>query len=161
MIIIVLGVSGSGKSTIGAKLARALDWTFVDADAFHPPANIQKMSRGVPLNDEDRRPWLSRLRQEIEGWLRDQRHVVLACSALTNGHRRILLVDEARIKLVYLKGSYDLIQARLARRSHHFMPKELLKSQFETLEEPTNALTIDTALTPDRIVSQIRNELHV
>jgi gluconokinase len=158
MIIIVMGVAGSGKTTIGRQLSEVLHWTFADADAYHPAANIRKMSRGVPLTDEDRLPWLRALRKLIERWLSEGQQAVLACSALTSSYRRMLIIDPVRVRLVYLKGTRALIEQRLARRSHHFMPKALLQSQFDTLEEPEEAFTLDAAEPPRRVLQQIRAE---
>ena len=161
MIIIVMGVSGSGKTTIGTQLAEALHWTFVDADDFHPAANVDKMRRGIPLTEEDRRPWLSALRSQIRAWLEQQRSVVLACSALKAWYRRELLIDPSRMRMVYLKGPFSLIERRLVRRKGHFMGRELLASQYTTLEEPTEALVVDAALSPADIVQEIRKALNV
>lgn len=161
MIIIVMGVSGSGKTTIGTQLAEALHWTFVDADDFHPAANVDKMRQGIPLTEEDRRPWLSALRSQIRAWLEQQRSVVLACSALKAWYRRALLIDPSRMRMVYLKGPFSLIERRLARRKGHFMGRELLASQYTTLEEPTEALIVDAALSPADIVQEIRKALNV
>jgi len=158
MIIIVMGVAGSGKTTIGRQLAEALHWFFADADAYHPAVNISKMSRGVPLTDEDRLPWLLALRKLIERWLLEDQQAVLACSALTSSYRRMLILDPVRVRLVYLKGTPALIEERLAQRSHHFMPKTLLQSQFDTLDEPEEALTLDAAEPPERLLQQIRAE---
>jgi gluconokinase len=159
MIIIVMGVSGSGKTTIGTCLAAALNWKFVDADDYHPPANIQKMHRGSPLTEDDRRPWLAALRADIAEWLKEEVRVVLACSALKAWYRRELLLDPSRMQIVYLKGSYELFAQRLAARTGHFMRPELLASQFGALEEPERALIVDAALQPTDIVQRIRTEL--
>ncbi len=161
MIIIVMGVSGSGKTTIGSRLAKMLHWTFVDADDFHPTTNIEKMRRGIPLTDQDRKPWLSALRSQIGEWLKHNCQVVLACSALKAWYRHELLVDPSHIRIVYLKGTYELIARRLARRKGHFMRPELLASQFESLEEPDDALIVDIAQRPSGIVQQIRKQLNV
>jgi gluconokinase len=158
MVIIVMGVSGSGKSTIGERLANALHWTFADADTFHPPSNIDKMSHGIPLTDADRLPWLLTLRKLIDGWLDEGRHVVLACSALKTAYREILMGKTTQTRLVYLKGTMTLFQERMAKRQH-FMPKELLQSQMNSLEEPVDAITIDAAEPPDRMIEQIRARL--
>ena len=131
MIIVVMGTSGSGKSTVGERLATDLHWTFVDADAFHSPSNIQKMSQGTPLTDEDRLPWLRELRGHVERWLHDRKNVVLACSALKASYRDLLIADKEQMRLVYLKGSFELFHSRIARRRHHYMPEELLQSQFD------------------------------
>ncbi|HJR77698.1 MAG TPA: gluconokinase [Nitrospiraceae bacterium] len=161
MIIIVMGVSGSGKTTIGTQLAKSLHWTFVDADDFHLAANVDKMRRGIPLTEEDRRPWLAALRAQIGQWLEQNRSIVLACSALKGWYRRALLIDPSRMRLVYLKGSYSLIAERLARRQGHFMRRELLASQYGALEEPAEALIVDAALRPPEIVQEIRKELNL
>ena len=159
MVVIVMGVSGSGKSTIGAALARALGWDFVDADWFQPRTNIDKMSRGMALSEEDRAPWLETLREQIQRWLTQDRPVVLACSALRASHRRLLMVDPRHIRLVYLKGSVDVLRARLSDRRHHFMPPDLLPSQLNILEEPSEAITVDIIQPPDAIVRQVRAAL--
>lgn len=155
MILLIMGVSGSGKTTIGQRVADRLRWKFVDADSFHPPRNRQKMSAGMPLSEQDRRPWLDALREAIDRWISEGRNVVLACSALTASARRILIPDSHSVKLVYLKGPFNLIQDRLARRPDHFMPQGLLASQFDTLEEPADALTIDAGWHPDSITAHI------
>ncbi|MGQ0812290.1 MAG: gluconokinase [Nitrospiraceae bacterium] len=160
MVIIIMGVSGSGKSTVGSLLASALRWEFVDADAFHSLSNIEKMRRGISLTEEDRDPWLHELQREIVQWLKDDRDVVLACSALKAAHRDLLQCDPQRVRLVYLKGTFGLIEQRLLQRPHHFMPEGLLESQFVALEEPRNAITVDAAEQPDRIVQHIRAALH-
>jgi gluconokinase len=159
MIVLIMGVSGSGKTTIGQQLADTLRWEFVDADSFHSPSNRKKMSAGTPLSEQDRRPWLDALREAIDRWIGEGRNVVLACSALTASARRILISDNRSVKLVYLKGAFELIQARLARRPHHFMPQGLLESQFDTLEEPADALTIDAGWPPDAITAHIITSL--
>lgn len=159
MVIIVMGVSGSGKTTIGTQLAEALDWTFVDADDFHPAANVEKMRRGIPLTEEDRRPWLSALRSQIAEWLERHRSVVLACSALKARYRRELLVDPSRMRLVYLKGAYSVIKRRLSGRRGHFMGQELLASQYAALEEPDEAVVVDAGLRPQDLVQEIRKRL--
>jgi gluconokinase len=161
MIILMTGVAGSGKTTVGMELAEALGWRFVDADDFHPPANIDKMQGGEPLTDQDRRPWLSALKSQIIQWLELDQQVVLACSALKERYRRELLVDPPRMRIVYLKGSYNLIERRLAARAGHFMRKELLASQFRELEEPKGVLTVDIARPPKDLVRQIREALQI
>ena len=161
MIIILMGVSGSGKTTIGQQLAEGLGWLFYDGDQFHPQANIAKMQQGIPLTDEDRWPWLQALRTQIATWLHQGMSAVLACSALKQAYRDYLLIDEAEVKLVYLKGDYDLIRARLAQRHGHFMPPALLASQFAALEEPERAVVVDIAPPPETIVALIRQQLGV
>lgn len=159
MIVLIMGVSGSGKSTIGRLLADLLGWDFVDADSFHSQINIDRMSSGAPLSEKDRGPWLHAVRNAIDRWISEGRNVVLACSALTAFARRIVIPDGKSVKVVYLKGSFDLIQGRLARRSQHFMPQELLASQFDALEEPTDTLTIDAAWPPHTIAAHVRASL--
>jgi gluconokinase len=156
MIILIIGVSGSGKTTTGKLLADSLHWEFRDADAFHSPANIEKMRRGIPLSDADRKPWLEDLQTAIALWLRENKNVVLACSALKASYRQFLLLDSERIKLVYLKGSFELIQKRLQERHNHFMSEKLLNSQFEALEEPSDAISVDVSESPEEIVRRIR-----
>ena len=155
MIIILMGVSGSGKTTIGKQLAAKLGWAFYDGDAFHPPANIAKMQSGTPLNDEDRAEWLAAMREVVDQALRMQQSFVLACSALKQVYRAQLQADAREVRFVFLKGSFELIARRLQGRKSHFMPPQLLRSQFETLEEPQDVLTIDITLPPKKIVAQI------
>ncbi|MBR8834568.1 MAG: gluconokinase [Stigonema ocellatum SAG 48.90 = DSM 106950] len=161
MIILLMGVSGSGKSTIGKELADSLQWEFRDADTFHSPENIEKMRHGIPLSDGDRIPWLQDLLAAIKQWLEDDQNMVLACSALKAGYRKYLMPDEERIKLVYLKGSFQVIEQRLRSRPHHYMSPELLQSQFETLEEPNDAITVDISDPPEVIVQHIRASLWI
>ena len=161
MIIILMGVSGSGKTTIGARLAQALGWPFYDGDQFHPPANIAKMQQGIPLTDADRWPWLHALRAHIETCVHQGVSAVLACSALRQAYREHLIIADAEVKLVYLKGDYDLIRERLAQRRGHFMPPELLASQFAALEEPEQKVVVDIVHSPDTIVELIREQLGV
>jgi len=137
MIIVLMGVSGSGKTTVGKILARQLNWTFVDADDYHPAANIEKMQKGIPLNDEGRRPWLQTLRQHIDEACDQGESVVLACSALKHAYQDYSQqLDPEHIRFVYLRGPESLIQQRLAGRKGHFMNPTLLHSQLETLEPP-------------------------
>jgi gluconokinase len=161
MILIVMGVAGSGKTTVGQLLAKELSWTFRDADEFHPPTNIEKMSRGLALEDSDRAPWLAAMHATIETWLREDTNAVLTCSCLKAVYRQTLLVDPARIRFIYLKGSFELIDARLRQRAHHFMKADLLKSQFEILEEPQDAITVDLSDPPEIIVQKIRKALNI
>jgi len=134
--IIVMGVSGSGKSTIGAKLAVALKWDYEDADLFHPPANVEKMHAGHPLTDEDRWPWLKAIAAWMDEARRNAHHAVIGCSALKRAYRQVLIGDHSDVRLVYLKGSREVIASRLALRHGHFMLASLLDSQFGALEEP-------------------------
>ena len=136
-----MGVSGVGKSTIGEALARELDWPFIDADDFHPPQNVAKMAAGVPLQDEDRWPWLDVLNKK----LREHQDAVLACSALKETYRQRLTRGLSRFRFVYLHGSIELIAARLAERRHRYMPATLLRSQLEALEPPAQAIAVDVA----------------
>ena len=159
MITIVMGVSGSGKTTVGQLLAQSLNWDFSDADDFHPSANIEKMSRGIPLEDADRLPWLLQLQAEIDRWLLENKNVVLACSGLKASYREMLCRNQQRIKIVYLKCSFDLLATRLKTRENHYMKADLLLSQLETLEEPEDAIIIDSSQPLEVIVRQIRNHL--
>ncbi|QWG20765.1 gluconokinase [Bradyrhizobium sediminis] len=134
-----MGVSGSGKSTIADRLAQRLDWDFEDGDIFHPPSNVAKMSAGQPLTDEDRRPWLQAIADEVDRACEADQHIVIACSALKRAYRDILVHGRDDVRIVFLDGTQDLIAARLAARKGHFMPPELLASQFRTLEPPANS----------------------
>ena len=148
-----MGVQGSGKTTVGRALAERLKWRFADADEFHPAANIAKMSAGIPLDDDDRAPWLAALRAEIDRTLASNSNLVLTSSALKERYRQQLLTDG--VELVHLRGSQELIASRLREREGHFAKANLLASQFAQLEEPENALTIDIAQPVDRILEQI------
>jgi gluconokinase len=158
MIVVVMGVAGSGKTTVGRRLAGELGWTFYDADDFHSAANVEKMSSGVPLDDDDRGPWLETLGELVRGCLERGADAVLACSALKASYRECLLIDE-RVKLVYLKGDYGLVRKRLGGRQGHFMKAPLLDSQFDALEEPAPETHFDASATPDEIVARIRQRL--
>ena len=155
MVIVVMGVCGSGKTTVGVRLAERLGWEFYDADDFHSPENKRKMSQGIPLTDEDRLPWLAALQAQIRTCESEGRNIVLACSALREAFRRSLASAAKEIRYVYLYGDKTVIEARLAVRKHHYMNPDLLDSQFETLEEPEGAIRVDVAGTPDEIVSEI------
>lgn len=155
MVIVVMGVSGSGKSTVGRALARAIGAGFHDADDFHPPQNVRKMKSGRPLDDADREPWLAALAEAIQAWLSKPGTDVLACSALKERYRRRLGVDGDRVRLVYLEGSAELIRSRMQHREH-FMSPDLLESQFEALEPPANALELDVAEPVEQLVERIR-----
>ena len=154
MIVVVIGVAGSGKSTIGSKLARALGCEFLEADTLHSPANIEKMSRGIPLDDDDRSPWLSEIHARLADAYRRDSSLVVACSALKQRYRDALERGVA-ITWIYLKGSKDLLRARLQQRTSHFMKAEMLDSQVAALEEPSNVMVIDIAAPPDEIVTRI------
>jgi gluconokinase len=166
MIIIVMGVSGSGKTVVGKALAKRLAWAFEDADSWHRPSNVEKMHSGVALTDEDRKPWLQALNSSIQGWIAEKRDVVLACSALREWYRRALragVSNAASVRFVYLKGTYEEIDPRLKARSEHFMPESLLKSQFAALEEPdsSEALVVDIRPPVPAIVDSIVAGLHL
>lgn len=155
-VLLVMGVAGCGKSTVGRALADALGWAFADADDFHPPANRAKMSAGIPLADADRAPWLDALRAHIAAALAADAPLVLACSALKQTYRDHLFVNRQRMRLVYLRGSRDLLAARLAARSGHFMPAALLDSQLADLEEPADALVAEISPPAPELVAKIR-----
>lgn len=158
MIVIVMGVTGAGKTTVGRLLASELKWEFADADDFHPATNVEKMRRGIALGDDDRRPWLARLRAAIEHWIGSGKNVVLACSALKNSYRRELDVGP-EVRFVYLKGSSVLIAERLRAREGHFAGEQILAGQFADLEEPQNAVTVEIGPPPQQIVAEIRERL--
>lgn len=159
MILVLMGVSGSGKTVVGIELAEQLEWAFVDADDLHPVANVEKMARGEPLDDADREPWLQSIMQIIEELCRKGISIVLACSALKEAYREKLLATGGCVEYVHLTGSFELIAERLARRKGHYMPPSLLKSQFETLEPPTEALEVDVTPPPPEIAREIRERL--
>lgn len=152
MILVVMGVSGSGKSTVGQALAASLDWRFLDADEFHPPANVAKMAAGTPLTDDDRWPWLDRLVEEMRAIAAKGEGAVLACSALREVYRE-RLARAGDVRFVHLAGDKPTIAARIAARSHQYMPASLLDSQFATLETPAGALAVDVRLP---VAAQVR-----
>ncbi len=158
MVLIVMGVEGAGKTTIGAELARQLGWEYADGDSFHPTANIEKIRANIPLNDADRAPWLKAMHDAIQRWQQQGRNAVLGCSILKSSYRDQLPIGLG-VLLVYLKGSYELIESRLRARRDHFAKPELLASQFALLEEPTDAVTVDVASPPEAIVAEIRERL--
>jgi len=163
VIVIVFGVSGAGKTTVGKLLARGLGWHFVEADDFHPAANIKKMRSGRLLTDEDRWPWLERLREEIERLVATGKNAVMACSALKRAYRDRLRVGN-EVKFVFLRGDVALVQKRLRSRRSHFMNPDLLQSQFDDLEETRpdeEVLTIELGGTPEEIVNEIKTKLHL
>lgn len=153
MILVVMGVVGSGKTTVGSLLAQKLGWQFADADDFHPAGNVEKIRRGIPLDDSDRVPWLAALRNAILQWNAERQDAVLACSALKRKYREELRVDGVRF--VYLKGDFGLIEHRLQERTGHFASESILKSQFEDLETPDDAITVEIDKAPDAIVTEI------
>jgi gluconokinase len=163
-VVIIMGVSGCGKSTIGALLASRLRWEFEDADWLHPAANVEKMHSGAPLTDEDRWPWLDAVAAWIDHCRRSGGHGVVACSALKRRYRDILIGDRVDVRLIYLKGDEDLIARRIATRHEHFMPRSLLHSQFEALEEPEpneNPVIVSVEPRPREIVAQILSALNL
>jgi len=153
-----MGPAGSGKTTVGKLLAAQLKGEFADADNFHSPANIEKMTHGIPLHDEDRIPWLHSIREAMLQWQAQGRNVVLACSALKRSYRELLQIN-SDVKLVYLKGSYELFRDRLRARKGHYAGEQILAGQFADLEEPADAITIDAAQSPQQIVAEIREQL--
>jgi carbohydrate kinase (thermoresistant glucokinase family) len=160
MGLIVMGVAGCGKTTIGKALAERLGWDFYDADGFHPPANVDKMAAGIPLDDADRAPWLEALQELLARTIREGRHPVLACSALKQRYRDTLLKGNGGIRVVYLRGSYDLIFSRMRSRSDHYMKPGMLRSQFDALEEPADAWTVDIERPVPEIVDGILQSIH-
>ncbi|NMO16030.1 gluconokinase [Pyxidicoccus fallax] len=159
MVVIVMGVSGAGKTTVGSSLAEALGWRFLDADDLHPVPNKVKMAQGVPLTDEDRWPWLWMLSGVIGEALRQGDGLVVACSALKEAYRKVLEVDAARVRFVYLDASRELLASRLSQRHGHFMPPSLLDSQLATLEVPDSALRVDVTPPVKEVVARIREGL--
>jgi gluconokinase len=158
LIILVMGVEGSGKTTVGKLLAQSLGWMFADADDFHSASNKDKMSRGIPLDDADRGPWLSAIHNYLLDQTETGNNIVLACSALKQSYRQ-QLQKGVEITIVYLKGSFDLFHSRLQERPAHFAKANLLASQFESLEEPVDAMAIDASLPENEIVRQIKTRL--
>jgi gluconokinase len=152
-----MGVVGAGKTTVGRLLAQKLDWCFADADDYHPAANVEKIRSGIPLDDSDRAPWLSALRNAILDWNSKGQDAVLACSALKRKYRAVLRADG--VHFVYLKGDFELIEQRLRNRSGHFASDSILKSQFEDLEKPADAITVEIDKTPEALVTEIITRL--
>jgi len=161
MIVVVMGVAGSGKSTVGSLLARRLGWRFIEADDYHSRSEIEHMLAGQPLSDEERQPWLAKLRQVLVDCVARNENAVLACSALKESYRRLLIVDADAVHVVYLKGDPALIRQRLQRRIGHFAHENLLASQYASLEEPHDALIVAIDDTPEQIVQRIVDGLDV
>ena len=160
MIILIMGVTGAGKTTIGTLLAQQLGWEFADADSLHSAANVEKMRLDIPLTDADRIPWLEAIHQALAEWTRAGKNGVLACSALKESYRQILCRD-LEVKLVYLRGNFQLIAGRVAQRHGHYAHAGLVVSQFEALEEPKDALIVEVNHTPPEIVAGILQKLHL
>ena len=160
MIVLLMGVTGVGKTTVGHALAEELHWCFADADDFHSAANVAKMRAGIPLNDEDRAPWLQSLHEAITNWIAEGKSVVLACSALKEAYREQLVVGP-EVRVVWLHAEYEVIERWLTERHGHYMNPALLRSQFETLEPPTDAVAIDANQDVPAIVAAIRRKLGV
>lgn len=158
MIIVLIGVTGSGKSTVGKLLATQLQWKFHEGDDLHPQPNIEKLRRGVPLGDDDRMPWLAAIRQTIRAAVDRGENAVIASSALKDSYRRLLQIGP-EVVFVYLKAKVDLIRERLKHRTGHFMNPDLIQSQFDALQEPDGVLQINADLTPEEIVRIIRTRL--
>ena len=161
MVVVVMGVCGSGKSTLGKILAERLKVDFLEGDDFHSPANVAKMSRGEPLTESDRAPWLSEIRRTLDRYLKDDRGVVLTCSALTRKSRLTLGVERSAVRLIYLHAPQSVLEKRMARRKDHFMPGSLLQSQLETLETPGNeeALRIDVSDSTEFAIQSVLRDL--
>ena len=160
MIVLITGPTGAGKTTVGRLLARKLAWEFLDADDLHPAANVEKMKKGIPLQDSDRWPWLQIIRNSMDVRIAEHRNLVLACSALKRRYREILCTGP-EVKLVYLKGTYEQILTRVTSRTGHFAGKDLLSSQFAILEEPSDAVTVDVSRSPEDIVTEICRRLAI
>jgi carbohydrate kinase (thermoresistant glucokinase family) len=162
LVVVVMGVSGSGKSTVGEDLAQRIGAAYQEGDSLHPQANVDKMSHGIPLTDADRRPWLLQIAAVIDGWLMRHEAGVVACSALKRAYRDILIGERTGVALVYLEGSHELIAHRMAARHGHFMPTALLDSQFATLEPPgadERPIVVAVDAPPDTLVDRIMQEL--
>jgi gluconokinase len=159
-VIILMGVAGAGKTTVGRQLAQQLNWQFCDGDSLHPQANIEKIRQGIPLTDDDRRPWLARIHEMLVDWIAHGERGVLACSLLKQAYRACVLNGHRdKVRLVYLRASPALLQLRLINRPGHFMGEGLLASQFEILEEPADALVVDASQPPEIIIRMVRSIL--
>ena len=159
MIILITGVAGSGKTTIGRLLAQELQWPYFEADDFHPAANKEKMGRGVPLDDNDREPWLAAIRQAIDECVGQHRSAVFSCSALKENYRRQLVDGRTEVRVVFLTGSRELLRERLEGRAGHYMKPGMLDSQLAILEPPADGLTLDIGQSPEMLVTEIRRQL--
>lgn len=162
--VVVMGVSGSGKSTVAELLAQRLGWEMIEGDTLHPPENVEKMRCGIPLDDADRAPWLNRICEELEAWKAAKRSVVLTCSALKRAYRNQIRTARPDVRFVYLKGAEDFIDRRISARQRHFMPASLLRSQFEALEEPAHGepvITVDVVDPPEVELQAILEALGV
>ncbi|WP_244607280.1 gluconokinase [Bosea sp. CS1GBMeth4] len=163
-VVVVMGVASSGKTSLGERLAERLGWPFRDADTFHPPANVAKMSAGIPLTDEDRKPWLAAIAAWIDGLRASGGNGIVTCSALKKAYRDVIVGGRPDVALVYLRGSRELIGQRMAARQHHFMPPSLLDSQFATLEEPgadEKPLVVQVEASKEAIVEQVVRKLRL
>jgi gluconokinase len=158
LVILVMGTTGAGKTTVGKLLAQSLGWTFLDADDFHPSANIEKMKKGVPLTDTDRVPWLTAIHAELARLSAVGKDCVLACSALKKSYRETLRAG-LEMKVVYLKGSYEEMKAHILARHGHFAGEGILRGQFADLEEPQDGVVVSVGHTPEEIVVEVRREL--
>ena len=161
MIVLVMGVSGSGKTTIGEALAAELGWVYLDADDFHPKANVEKMAAGIPLQDADRWPWLDKINRKLLQLQKQKRSAVVGCSALKQAYRTRLRRGLRQFKVVYLRGEYKLIEKRVKSRKHRYMPASLLKSQFDTLEPPRRAIVANVSAPIPRSVQKIKKLLKI
>jgi gluconokinase len=159
MIVLVMGVSGSGKTTIGEALAAELGWTYLDADDFHPKANVEKMAAGIPLQDPDRWPWLATINRKLQVIQKQGESAIVGCSALKQSYRKRLRRGLTEFKVVYLHGEFALLEKRVKARKHRYMPASLLKSQFDTLEPPRQAIAVDVAAPVRLMVRSIARRL--
>jgi gluconokinase len=160
MVVLLMGTTGAGKTTVGKILAARLRWTFLDADDFHSPANIDKMHHGIPLTDADRLPWLEKIYTELQHRTQSGENIVLACSALKQCYRD-LLSRELDTRIVYLRGTYDVMRQRIEFRHGHFAGEDILAGQFADLEEPPDALALDVSRSPQQLAAEVISSLHL